>query len=265
LYVPETPEALWPRLRSFWGTYEISLTADEPRVGVMETDWKQDPLELDDGLISRIFAGIADSGLRDRFRLRLERSPDGQGTLVFLSHRGAEQVGIADSSGNVTGFVWQPRASDPQLEAEMLARLQQHLGGEPAVSDEGVVVAGSAYAVQSEAEGEPVLILNDSFERAWRRVGVTLDRIGLLVDEQARSDGIYYVTYNPAITREPQGFFAGLFDFRPGDELDEGVRFQVHLDEFDGGVRLKVRNAQGEVPERERALVVLGRLQAEFP
>jgi uncharacterized lipoprotein len=148
----------------------------------------------------------------------------------------------------------------------MLTRLMVFLGGErPAGEGEVPAPAVSTYARQSEVEGEPALILNDRFAPAWRRMGIVLDRVGLLVDEQARADGVYYVTYNPSLkAEERKGFFARLFDFGGGDDLDSGTRFQVLVTDAGEVVQVRVRDAQGAVPDRDDALVVLRRLLAEL-
>ena len=61
---------------------------------------------------------------RDRFRTRLERSANG-GTEIFISHRGMVEV-YNNSEKDQT--VWQPRPTDPELEAEFLRRLMVKLG-----------------------------------------------------------------------------------------------------------------------------------------
>jgi len=38
-------------------------------------------------------------------------------------------------------------------------------------------------------------VLADSFDRAWRRVGLALDRVGFTVEDRDRSKGLYYVRY----------------------------------------------------------------------
>ncbi|HST00916.1 MAG TPA: outer membrane protein assembly factor BamC, partial [Usitatibacter sp.] len=37
--------------------------------------------------------------------------------------------------------------------------------------------------------------MNDSFDRAWRRVGLALDRVGFTVEDRDRSKGLFYVRY----------------------------------------------------------------------
>jgi outer membrane protein assembly factor BamC len=43
-----------------------------------------------------------------------------------------------------------------------------------------------------DASGLPC---NDSFDRAWRRVGLALDRVGFTVEDRDRSKGLFFVRY----------------------------------------------------------------------
>jgi outer membrane protein assembly factor BamC len=49
--------------------------------------------------------------------------------------------------------------------------------------------------VDRGADGQLNLKVNDQFDRAWRRVGLALDRIGFVVEDRDRSRGLYYVRY----------------------------------------------------------------------
>ena len=49
--------------------------------------------------------------------------------------------------------------------------------------------------VIKEADGSATLKLNDAFDRAWRRVGLALDRVGFVIEDKDRSNGIFFVRY----------------------------------------------------------------------
>jgi outer membrane protein assembly factor BamC len=49
--------------------------------------------------------------------------------------------------------------------------------------------------VFKEADGSAKLVLNDAFDRAWRRVGLALDRIGFVIEDKDRSNGVFFVRY----------------------------------------------------------------------
>ena len=92
---------------------------------------------------------------------------------------------------------WQPRPPDPELEAEMLRRLMVRLGAQEARAK--TLIAADQPAERAKlsraADGSGALVLEEPFDRAWRRVGLALDRIGFTVEDRDRSQGLYYVRY----------------------------------------------------------------------
>jgi outer membrane protein assembly factor BamC len=58
----------------------------------------------------------------------------------------------------------------------------------------------------------PVVQLDENFDRAWRRVGLALDRTGFTVEDRDRSQGMYFVRYvEPTVDKKEPGFFGKLF------------------------------------------------------
>ena len=59
------------------------------------------------------------------------------------------------------------------------------------------------------------LEIDEAFDRAWRRVGLALDRGGFTVEDRDRAKGFYFVRYlDPdfeAKAKSDQGFFSKLF------------------------------------------------------
>ena len=59
------------------------------------------------------------------------------------------------------------------------------------------------------------LEVDEAFDRAWRRVGLALDRGGFTVEDRDRAKGFYFVRYlDPdfeAKAKSEQGFFSKLF------------------------------------------------------
>src|SRR5699024_5301924 len=45
------------------------------------------------------------------------------------------------------------------------------------------------------SDGQAMLSLNQSFDRAWRRVGVAIDSAGFALEDRDRSAGDYYIRY----------------------------------------------------------------------
>jgi outer membrane protein assembly factor BamC len=237
LVVPESPEKLWPVVKDFWQENGFLLKVESPEVGVMETDWAenrakipQDPLR---NVLGKILDQVYSSGERDKFRTRLERGTDPNSTEIFISHRGMVEVITTTSTGRggYDGTIWQPRAPDPELEAEFLRRLMVRLGVEDARAKSLLATdraAERAKLVRTPGGGG-TLDLAEPFDRAWRRVGVALDRVGFTVEDRDRSKGFYYVRYvePQAEGAKSEGFLSKLAFWRSNEKPSPTEQYQV--------------------------------------
>jgi outer membrane protein assembly factor BamC len=250
LVVPMAAEALWPQLRAFWQERGFSLVTDIPEAGVMETDWAENRAKIpQDGIrraLGRVFENFYDSGERDRFKTRVERS-GAASTEVFITHRGMEEVLIGPQKDQT---IWRPRASDAQLEAEFLQRLMVKLGTkedqakQALASPTAAPTAAAAPRAQALA-GQTALRVDEPFDRAWRRVGIALDRNGFTVEDRNRTDGIYFVRYadpKTASQSEP-GFFAKLFGGGAGATAP--ARYRVLVKGDGAQTTVSVQDGQG--------------------
>ena len=265
LSVPIPAEQLWPQLRSFWQERGFSLVIDNPEAGVMETDWAENRAKIPQDIIrrtvGRIFDSLYDSGERDRFRLRVERS--GSGSDVFISHRGMAEIYTNDRKESTT---WAPRPSDPQLEAEFLSRLMVKLGAKEdvarTVAANPVNVTGVPRARVVAGQPAATLQVDEGFDRAWRRVGLTLDRSGFTVEDRDRAGGLYFVRYvdpKDAATAEP-GFFAKIFSFGKSDASQSPTRYRIAVKTEGTVTNVSVQNAQGAPENSAVAQRIVGLL-----
>jgi outer membrane protein assembly factor BamC len=213
LVVDRPPEKLWDTVKDFWQENGLLLTMDQPSLGIMETDWTENRAKLPQDFIRGTFGKLLDSlystGELDKYRTRLERNAAG-GTEIYISHRGMMEVYSDQQSGKT---VWQPRAVDPELEAEFLRRLMVKLGL-PQEQSKSLMAAAQPKSGSrlSSVDGQPVVLIDEGFDRAWRRVGLSLDRTGFTVEDRDRSKGTYFVRYvDPNIDKTEPGIFSKLF------------------------------------------------------
>lgn len=220
LHVRRPPDKIWGEVRDFWQENGFLLALDQPKMGIMETDWAENrakiPQDFIRRTIGRFFDTLYSTGERDRFRTRIERTEDG-GADIFISHRGMEEV---YDSRDQDRTVWQPRPRDPELEAEFLRRLMVKMGvtqeqaqaALEANERDAALIASGAAQVVTLADGQPAVQFESAFDRAWRRVGLALDHTGFTVEDRDRSKGLYYVRYvDPTAQKKDPGFFARLF------------------------------------------------------
>ena len=211
LVVPMTPEQLWPQVRTFWEQRGFNLVVDDAKSGLLETNWAENraklPSDIIRSTIGKVFGNAWDTGERDQFRTRVERTATG--SEVYIAHRGLEEVYTSDRKDNTT---WRARASDSQLEAEMLTRLMVSLGIKDEPARTLVATAPDVPARARTVSGGAAIEVDDPFDRAWRRVGMALDRSGFTVEDRDRTLGVYYVRYvDPKNAgKEEPGFWARL-------------------------------------------------------
>ena len=245
LVVKRPAEKLWEPVKDFWQENGFLLAMDQSNLGIMETDWAENRAKIPQDFIRASLGKLLDSlystAERDKFRTRLERSANDE-TEIFISHRGVIEVYAGE---NKTNTVWQPRPTDPELEAEFLRRLMVKLG----VSQEQSIalVANSvskSIATVSNVNGQPVIQIGENFDRAWRRVGLALDRTGFTVEDRDRKQGIYFVRYvAPDTENSEPGFFSKLFS--GSSKTNEASKYQIAVRSQGDSTVISVLNAQG--------------------
>ena len=198
LVVPESAEKVWPVVKEFWQELGFLVKVELPEAGVLETDWAENrakiPQDFIRNTIGRVFENAYSTAERDKFRTRLERGKDPKTTEIYISHRGVVEVYTSERRDFT---VWQPRPSDPELEAEFLRRLMVRFGVEENKAQaqfSGERLADRARLTRAQ-DCSGMLELAEPFDRAWRRVGLALDRVGFTVEDRDRSKGFYFVRY----------------------------------------------------------------------
>ena len=251
LVINRPADKLWDPVREFWQESGFNLTTDQAAIGIMETDWAENrakiPQDFIRSTIGKVFDGIYSTGERDKFRTRVERNANG-GTEIYITHRGMQEV-YSNQSKDST--VWQARPTDPELEAEFLRRLMVKLGVAQEQSKALVAASAAGTAPQAPARvttvnNVPVLQLNDGFDRAWRRVGLTLDRTGFTVEDRDRSQGLYFVRYiAPTGDKKEPGFFAKYLSFGSSNTAIAPLKYRVAVRSEGNTTTVSVLNAAG--------------------
>lgn len=216
LVVNAPAEKIWPVIRDFWTEMGFAVRVENPQIGVMETEWiDAEAIKKDDkiGTLDKFdkwldkLSGFAD---KKKFRTRLEHGANTGTTEIFMTHRsvvgapddgknrirtqlGEIETGYkADAATNLRGD-----AFDAELDAELLRRLMVKLGVEEQKSQTILAEAATTKRAEvvKESDGSARLLLNDPFDRAWRRVGLALDRVGFVIEDRDRSNGLFFVRY----------------------------------------------------------------------
>src|SRR5437899_9096652 len=198
LVVPEPPEKIWPVVKDFWQALGFVIRTEVPEAGVMETDWAENRAKMKDDPIRNVIGGFLDgaysTGERDKFRTRLERGAQPNTTEIYITHRGVTEVYVNQYRDSTA---WQARPPAPSIEAEFLRRLMVRFGVDDTRARAQIAASkGDGRAkVGAAADGIGRLELAEPFDRAWRRVGLVLDRVGLTVEDRDRAQGCCFVRY----------------------------------------------------------------------
>jgi outer membrane protein assembly factor BamC len=271
LVVSTSAEQVWPQVRDFWLNQGFILELEDPSIGIMETDWAEERAAFQSGffrqMMSKLSNALYGAATRDKFRTRLERGSDSSTTEIYVSHRGAEEVRVVtDQREGIAARSWQPRPSDPELEAEILNRMMVQFG---ASEERAASVMAKADRDRPERarmvrgqEGS-ALALDEDFSRAWRRTGLALDRVGFTVEDRDRSRGLYFVRYvdpDKDLGNPDDENFLSKLKFWGKDEKPEDNEYLISLNGNDDQTQLVILSKGGErevSPTADRILSLL--------
>ena len=269
LVVEEPPEKLWPVVKDFWQENGFLVKLELPEAGVMETDWAENRANIPQGGVRYLLGSFLDqiysTSERDKFRTRLDRVADGKATEVFISHRGMQEVytTLRDPESNAPGgTAWQPRPADPDLEAEFLRRLMVRLGAQDEKA-RALLASGAPQAMaelKKVADGNDALVLVEPFDRAWRRVGLALDRVGFTVEDRDRQKGLYFVRYadpEGEMAQKDRGFIDRMFGSGPAAKPEQ---YRVQLQGIAQGTQVNILNKEGAADRSSTARRILSLL-----
>lgn len=271
LVVKEPPEKLWPVVKDFWQELGFIINIDMPDAGILETDWAENRAKIPQDFIRSTIGKVLDSlystAERDKFRTRLETGKESGTTEVFISHRGMQEIFTSEAKDNT---VWQPRPADPELEAEMLRRLMVRLGTEEKRAETQLAVQPKEERaiLQRGPDGSGTLQMQESFDRAWRRVGLALDRVGFTVEDRDRSKGLYYVRYvDPEAdvrSKKDGGWLSSLAFWRSEEKPSAAggkAQYRIQVKEEGASASIvQVLSAEGGVDRSETSKKILGLL-----
>jgi outer membrane protein assembly factor BamC len=264
LVVDLPPDQIFGKVVDFWTNNGFTIQTNNPSAGLIETNWAENRAKIPESWLRQALGFVLeqayDSGEREKFRTRIERVNGHSEIYINHQHMVEKNVGARDS-GNLQ---WEPGPEDPGLNAAMLARLMVFLGTSVDQAKTLVAKAEAAPAAPKvtrdvQADGAR-LNVQESFDRAWRRVSVALDSGGFTVDDRDRSAGDFYVRYldtDTGLQRDEPGFFSRLFGTaRPS----QAPQYRIHVAGQGSSTQVTVLDTNGQQdnsPTAQRLLSVL--------
>jgi outer membrane protein assembly factor BamC len=116
--------------------------------------------------------------------------------------------------------------------------------------------------IVKRSDGTEALQVNEPFDRAWRRVGLALDRVGFTVEDRDRQNGLYFVRYadpesEMALKDAQRGFLARLFSSGDPKVKAEQYRVQVRQDEERSQVNVLNKDGGAESSRTAQRILTL--------
>ena len=269
LVVNGKADQLWPTIKEFWQESGFIIDIERPESGVMETDWAENRAKIGQDIIrrtlGRVLDGLYSTPERDKFRTRLEVNAAGE-TEIYVSHRGMIEIYKSEAREQT---IWQPRPADPELEADFLLRLMVRLGSDEGRAKQTLEAGGRpperAKIVRSG--GAPVVELEEGFDRAWRRVGLALDRVGFTVEDRDRSKGLYFVRYaDTDATRKKAdpGFLSRVTGWFNTDKTVPAEQYQIRVSDAAAITRIAILGKNGAPEDSQTSQRILGLLHEQL-
>ena len=259
IVVKRPAEEIWPILHSFWIDNGFTYTLDQQELGILETEWAENRAKLPQDFmrkyLGKVINSLSDTGLRDKFRTRLERNSKGE-VEIYISHRGLSEE-YTDALKARTA--WKPRSTEPELEIEFMNRLMVKLGvGLKIETAQTIPVqTTTTKAAVVTVDGVPNIAISDSFDVAWRRVGLALDRTGFTVEDRDRLQGTFFVRFVDT-TPDERGFFSRMFT---KSKAEAGpVKYRLKVLGVDTKTLVSIQNATGQSensPSSQRIMKLL--------
>lgn len=244
-----TTADIWPQLRQFWQGKGYLMDLDDPELGVMETDWKEE------------------GESKHRFKIFAESGETGD-TIIFLSSEKEELLEGA----------WLTAGADIELEKKTIRKISLHFYGTEFEDTTSIADSGSSSSsgstsskpkpIRPKAEvldvgdGKSYLAIPQEFTRAWRDTAVVLERAGYFIQDKSQEKGMYNFLYFKPKGEEKKSLLKKLKFW--GDDEDEGTPYQLSLTGVGDKTEIIVMNEDGEWETGDDAGNILSTLKDQY-
>jgi outer membrane protein assembly factor BamC len=224
---------MWPAMLGFLSQLGLSARYQNQNIGVIQTDWATRNSNVSQTDVRALFQWVGWGemySMPTQYMFRVTMWQSGKDVQIFVTSIQMSEVypgcgrvvnsTVETSDRQITR--WMPLPPNPQLDLEFLMQFMAFSGLTPQqiksvktdLQTESKALFESATAIDGK------IIVNDNFDRAWWRVAVALDRVGLGIADRNRATGEYYVyPMQSRITAPSDGFFSKLFGSSGGKSL----------------------------------------------
>ena len=268
LEIESKPDEIWRQTRSFFMDLGFSFVRENPVNGLIETEWLENRLDVPTGWFSSLLGGLFSTGLMDKYRIRIERSDKDNVSLLFITHQGLKEVSYGNFSETDYSIKWQPRESDPELEAEMLQRFLVFRGVAKAHAKQLTSQKKDieiAKLVKDQSGVNSVIEVSEIFPRTWRRISIALDRMGIVVEDRNRSKGLYYIKTTEDFIKgdaEDKSWLESIFG--SNEKQLKIAQYQLSVDDLENKTLISILSSSGEQDNSKTGYFILKKLQSQL-
>ena len=220
VYIETLPSTSWPIAKNYWDTSIYSVISANPENGKIKVDFDDESI-----LEMRIEHGIKEAS-----------------TEIFLY--------VVNKNNNE--ILSNPEFIRSELE-KMVNYLAQSVNNFSGTSLAAQNLNENKKAKIFSENGQTVISLELSFDRAWSSVSKALDAANIIANDKNRSAGIFYVSYQQ---EERNGFFSflGFGKERNSSTLSNESDFEVTITEKNNKSYVRARPTNDNIQEAEELL-----------
>ncbi|WP_281646545.1 outer membrane protein assembly factor BamC [Parendozoicomonas sp. Alg238-R29] len=275
LFADRAPDEVWTQLIRFWEANDILLADQDPRRGVMETDWVQISGTSNPGLMKRMVGRVIDldnsQDNQEKFLVQVR-----QGVRAGTSEIKLQHARRLTGSDLFTPVNWSSNteASDSLENGmlnEMLVFLVQNRDEQSVSLLAKDLDIGDQTSLVRDGNGNPVLKIDQGFARSWQGVEVALKSAGIKVLDKNRSAGLIFIDLpggkvdGSAETEEDSGWFGGMFG-GSGDEKEKSDvpgqdEYRIRVQSVGNATHVTLEKSLDVLPPEELSEKFLERLR----
>lgn len=224
----KTVDQIYPIMISYLNNAGLAVKYNNQAIGLIQTDWVTKNNNIQQGFGIRGFFNWIGLGsmytLPTQYMFRITLWQNENDTNIFVTNyeisehfsRGSPPHYSSVEPSNYTTTKWVLFPPNPQIELDFLLNFMGFIGLDKSqiknIESQTVNTIYESGILSSNPMSTLVgnqLIISDSLDRAWWRVGLALERVGLEITDKNRTDGIYFVYPLPNLTENPN---SDLFD-----------------------------------------------------
>ncbi len=201
ILVNAAPGELWPRIRNFLNSNNLSVTRADLKQGIIETGWLQFKTDLNS---------------QDRYRLQIDQGIQPETSEIHITH-----MNVAGATKPTVDPEWPAKSMNAEREKWLLDELSATLASDSAETGgtsmlaQGIGGNTAAKASLGMFKNEPVMILKLDKTRTMATIAYAAKRDGFQLFESDSNTGIYYVYYKNPEDAKP-GWFKRLLHIGTG-------------------------------------------------